>query len=193
MLKENMSETLGNQGAKNRSGNIAKERLVAKQVGVDAKGRRSFESLDLRTQHLLLSKVERRNGGGDEGGGSSNPAELLVQLLAVSLYKSTLLYHLYIYIYIISLFQVDMPDDGRRIATLYRVLVLCFKARKNHNMIQIMAKTVTKRFCCPHQSALHLQLYKLKQLISDCPGKMGQAKSEIQYKLDVTIQLCKGL
>ena len=91
------------------------------------------------------------------------------------------------------LFQVDMPDDGRRITTLYRVLVLCFKARKTHNMIQIMAKTVTKRFCCPHQSALHLQLYKLKQLISDCPGKMGQAKSEIQYKLDMTIQLCKGL
>ena len=65
MLKENMSETLGNQGAKNRSGNIAKERLVAKQVGVDAKGRRSFESLDLRTQHLLLSKVERRKGRSD--------------------------------------------------------------------------------------------------------------------------------
>ena len=65
MLKENMSETLGNQGAKNRSGNIAKEGLVAKQVGVDAKGRRSFESLDLRTQHLLLGKVERRKERSD--------------------------------------------------------------------------------------------------------------------------------
>ena len=91
------------------------------------------------------------------------------------------------------LFQVDMPDDGRRITTLYRVLVLCFKARKTHNMFQILAKTVTKRFCCLHQSALYLQLFKLKQLISDCPGKMGQTKNEIQYKLDMTIQLCKGL
>ena len=42
-----------------------------------------------------------------------------------------------------------MLDDGRRIAALYRVLVLCFKARKTHNMIQIKAKTVTKRFLLP--------------------------------------------
>ena len=33
MLKENMSETLWNSGAKNRSGDIAEERCVTKHVG----------------------------------------------------------------------------------------------------------------------------------------------------------------
>ena len=55
----------GEPGAKNRSGDITEERGVTKHMGVDAKGRRSFESLDLRTQHLLLGKVERRKERSD--------------------------------------------------------------------------------------------------------------------------------
>ena len=62
MLKENMSEALGNQRMENGSGDEAEERSVTNHVGEDAKSSRSHESLYLRTQHLLLSKVKGRKG-----------------------------------------------------------------------------------------------------------------------------------
>ena len=65
MLKEDMSETLRNKGAKHGSGDLTEERRVTEYVGVNTKMRRKLESLDLRTGNLLLSQVKRRKGRSD--------------------------------------------------------------------------------------------------------------------------------